>query len=33
MKHLTEQLAAQFEEVEKLEQQIIDNLKSIGFEI
>ena len=33
MKHLTEQLAAQFAEGEKLEQQIKENLKSIGFEL
>jgi hypothetical protein len=33
MKHLTEQLAGQFPEGEKLEQQIKDNLKSIGFDL
>jgi len=33
MKHLAEQLKAQFDESDKLEQQIKDNLKSIGFEI
>jgi len=32
MKHLTEQLKAQFAEGEKLEKQIKDNLKSIGFD-
>lgn len=31
MKHLTAQLKEQFEEGEKLEQQIKDNLKSIGY--
>ena len=31
MKQLTEQLAEQFKEGEKLEQQIKDNLKSIGY--
>ncbi len=33
MKHLTQQLTGQFAEGEKLEQQIKDNLKSIGFEL
>ncbi len=31
MKQLTEQLAEQFKEGEQLEQQIKDNLKSIGY--
>ena len=33
MKHLTQQLKTQFEESDKLEKQIKENLKSIGFEI
>ena len=33
MKHLTEQLKTQFEESDKLEKQIKENLKSIGFEL
>jgi type I restriction enzyme M protein len=33
MKYLTEQLATQFAEGVKLERQIKENLKSIGFEI
>ena len=33
MKHLTDQLKTQFEESDKLEQQIKENLKSIGFEL
>jgi type I restriction enzyme M protein len=33
MKHLTEQLAAQFKEGQDLEAQINENLKSIGFKI
>jgi len=33
MKHLTEQLATQFAEGGKLEDQIKENLKSIGFEL
>jgi type I restriction enzyme M protein len=33
MKHLTQQLAAQFAEGGKLEKQIKENLKKIGFEI
>jgi type I restriction enzyme M protein len=33
MKHLTEQLAAQFKEGQNLEAQINENLKSIGFKI
>jgi type I restriction enzyme M protein len=31
MRHLTEKLNGQFEEGKKLERQILENLKSIGY--